>query len=168
MLNLFFALSFIVNSNNDLPSLKMPVSSKEVDKITYTVVNPRRFVTTTVSYEEVPVAKETETYELVSIRPFQPVRRVVNALRKVLPEPVAIQRSGTVVAGNNGNPIIVEQNTVTTKKTITTSVDSKKAPVYSSVAEAEQESSEEPRYIIYEDRRVFSGRVRNRIFVGRR
>lgn len=167
MLNLFFALSFIINSNNDLPSLKMPVSSKEVDKITYTVVNPRRFITTTVSYEEVPVAKETETYELVSVRSFQPVRRVVNALRKVLPDPVTIQRSGTVVVGNNGNPIIVE-NTVTTKKTITNSVEPKKAPVYSSVAEAEEESSEEPRYIIYEDRRVFSGRVRNRIFVGRR
>ena len=162
MFNFVMILNLILNSNNDLPALKMPASVKEVDKVTYTVIHPRKFVSTTVSYEEVPVAKETETYELVSARSFQPVRRTVNALRRVLPDPVAIQRSGTVVYGNNGNPVIIEEKTVTK----TTTVEQKKAPVY--IREEEEKTEDEPRYLIYEDRRIFSGRVRNRIFIGRR
>lgn len=163
MFNFVMILTLVLNNNNDLPVLKIPstVSAEVNTNVNFKAVPPRRN-TTVFYYEEIPVAKENETYEIVTARQFQPVRRVVNALRKVLPDPVTIQRSGTVAYGNNGNPVVIEEKTVIK----TTTVESKKAPVY--IKEEEEKSEDEPKYLIYEDRRVFSGRVRNRIFIGRR
>ena len=165
MFNFVMVLTLVLNSNNDLPVLKIPptVSAEINANVNFKVASPRKNPNI-FYYEEIPVAKETETYEIVTARQFHPVKRAVNALRRVLPDPIAIQRSGTVVYGNNGNPVVVEEKIVTK----TTTVESKKSPAHIKEEEEKQKSEDEPKYLIYEDRRVFSGRVRNRIFIGRR
>jgi hypothetical protein len=143
-------ISLILNSNNDLPTLKITTPMESNKIVVLKDENPRK---TVVIYEEdLPVAKESIALEIVR---FHPLKRTVGALRKSLSEVAILPRRGSVVKFNNGFPVLEE-------KTIA------KIEINKTIAPVEQQSSEEPRYMIHEDRRLFSGRLRNRIFIGSR
>lgn len=144
-------ISLILNSNNDLPALKIttPVESDKIVVLKYE--NPRK---TVLLYEELPVAKESISFEIVR---FHPLKRTVGALRKSLSDVTILPRRGSFVKFNNGIPLLeLEERTVA------------KIEINKTIAPVEQQSSEEPRYMIHEDRRLFSGRLRSRVFIGGR
>ena len=144
-------ISLILNSNNDLPALKIttPVESDKIVVLKYE--NPRK---TVLIYEELPVAKESISFEIVR---FHPLKRTVGALRKSLSDVTILPRRGSLVKFNNGIPLLeLEERTVA------------KIEINKTIAPVEQQSSEEPRYMIHEDRRLFSGRLRSRVFIGGR
>ena len=144
-------ISLILNSNNDLPALKIttPMESNKIVVLKYE--NPRK---TVLIYEELPVAKESIAFEIVR---FHPLKRTVGALRKSLSDVTILPRRGSIVKFNNGIPLLeLEERTIA------------KIEINKTIAPVEQQSSEEPRYMIHEDRRLFSGRLRNRVFIGGR
>ena len=145
-------ISLILNSNNDLPALKI-TTPMESNKII--VLKDGNSKKTVVFYEEdLPVAKESISFEIVK---FHPLKRTVGALRKSLSEVAILPRRGSLVKFNNGIPLLeLEERTVA------------KIEINKTIIPVEQQSSEEPRYMIHEDRRLFSGRLRNRIFIGSR
>jgi len=143
-------ISLILNSNNDLPALKITTPMESNKIVVLKDENPRK--TVLIYEEDVPVAKESISFEIVR---FNPLKRTVGALRKSLSEVAILPRRGSVVKINNGFPVSEE-------KTVT------KIEINKTIVPVEQQSSEEPRYMIHEDRRLFSGRLRNRIFIGSR
>ncbi|MEI7486726.1 MAG: hypothetical protein WCJ72_04855 [Chryseobacterium sp.] len=145
-------ISLILNSNNDLPVLKI-TTPVESDKIV--VLKDENSRKTVLIYEEdLPVAKESISLEIVK---FHPLKRTVGVLRKSLSDVTILPRRGSLVKLNNGIPLLeLEERTVA------------KIEINKTIAPVEQQSSEEPRYMINEDRRLFSGRLRNRIFIGSR
>lgn len=141
-------ISLILNSNNDLPALKI-TTPVESDKIV--VLKDENKSKIVVSYQDdLPVAKESISFEIIR---FHPLKRTVGALRNSLSEVTILPRRGSIVKFNNGFPVEKTFAKIEINKTFT--------PV-------EKQSSEEPRYMIHEDRRLFSGRLRNRIFIGSR
>lgn len=143
-------ISLILNSNNDLPALKITTPMESNKIVVLKDENPRK---TVIIYEEdVPVAKESISFEIVR---FNPLKRTVGALRKSLSEVAILPRRGSLVKINNGFPVSEE-------KTVA------KIEINKTIVPVEQQFSEEPRYMIHEDRRLFSGRLRNRIFIGSR
>ena len=145
-------ISLILNSNNDLPALKI-TTPVESDKIV--VLKNENSRKTVLLYEDdLPVAKESISFEIVR---FHPLKRTVGALRKSLSDVTILPRRGSLVKINNGIPTLEsEERTVA------------KIEINKTIAPVEQQSSEEPRYMINEDRRLFSGRLRNRVFIGSR
>jgi hypothetical protein len=104
--------------------------------------------------DDLPVAKESVSFEIVR---FHPLKRTVDVLKKSLSEVSILPRRGSFVKFNNGIPLLeLEERTVA------------KIEINKTVVPVEQQSSEEPRYMINEDRRLFSGRLRSRIFIGGR
>ena len=167
MINVLFAISFMVGYENaELPVVKFSESNNS-NVIYKEVITSRRFFprrTTYVEYEvtELPVIKEVSVKnnepEIVGIEVTkrQPVRNTISAIRNLISDVHILPRRGTIVRGNAGNPVVTEETTVTT----ITKVEEKEPFVRMPV----EENSEEPNVIMYEDRRVFSGRVRNRVF----
>jgi len=144
-------ISLILNSNNDLPALKITTSVESDKIVVLKYENPRK---TVLIYEELPVAKESIAFEIVR---FHPLKRTVGALRKSLSDVTILPRRGSIVKFNNGIPLLeLEERTIA------------KIEINKTIAPVEQQSSEEPRYMIHEDRRLFSGRLRNRVFIGGR
>jgi len=143
-------ISLILNSNNDLPALKI-TTPMESNKII--VLKDENSKKTVVLYEEdLPVAKESISFEVVR---FHPLKRTVSVLRKSLSEVEILPRRGSVVKFNNGFPVAEEKTFA-------------KIEINKTFTPLEKQSSEETRYMIHEDRRLFSGRLRNRVFIGSR
>lgn len=143
-------ISLILNSNNDLPALKITTPMESNKIVVLKDENKSKIV---VYYQDDhPVAKESISFEIIR---FHPLKRTVGALRNSLSEVTILPRRGSIVKFNNGFPISEE-------KTVA------KIEINKTIAPVEQQSSEEPRYMINEDRRLFSGRLRNRIFIGSR
>jgi hypothetical protein len=145
-------ISLILNSNNDLPALKITTSIESNKIVVLKNGNTRK--TVLIYEDDLPVAKESISFEIVR---FHPLKRTVGALRKSLSDVTILPRRGSLVKFNNGIPTLEsEERTVA------------KIEINKTIAPAEQQSSEEPRYMINEDRRLFSGRLRNRVFIGSR
>jgi len=144
-------ISLILNSNNDLPALKI-TTPMESNKIV--VLKDENISKIVVSYQDLPVAKESISFEIVR---FHPLKRTVSVLKKSLSDVTILPRKGSLVKFNNGIPLLESEERTFAKIEINKTF----IPV-------EQQSSEEPRYMIHEDRRLFSGRLRNRIFIGSR
>ena len=145
-------ISLILNSNNDLPALKITTSIESNKIVVLKNGNTRK--TVLIYEDDLPVAKESISFEIVR---FHPLKRTVGALRKSLSDVTILPRRGSLVKINNGIPTLEsEERTVA------------KIEINKTIAPVEQQSSEEPRYMINEDRRLFSGRLRNRVFIGSR
>lgn len=145
-------ISLILNSNNDLPALKITTPMESNKIVVLKNENTRK--TVLIYEDDLPVAKESISFEIVR---FHPLKRTVGALRKSLSDVSILPRRGSLVKFNNGIPVLEsEERTVA------------KIEINKTIAPVEQQSSEEPRYMINEDRRLFSGRLRNRVFIGSR
>jgi hypothetical protein len=142
-------ISLILNSNNDLPALKITTPMESNKIVVLKDENKSKIV---VYYQDDhPVAKESISFEIIR---FHPLKRTVGALRNSLSEVTILPRRGSIVKFNNGFP--VEEKTVA------------KIEINKTFTPVQQQSPEEPRYMIHEDRRLFSGRLRNRVFIGGR
>lgn len=143
-------ISLILNSNNDLPVLKFTPSLESNTIIVLKDEKPNKAF----FYEDdLPVAKESISFEIVK---FHPLKRTVDALKKSLSEVSILPRRGSVVKFSNGSPVLEDK--------IVTRIEINKI-----ISPVEQKSSrEESKYMIFEDRRLFSGRLRSRVFIGGR
>ena len=167
MLNILLMINFLVGYESvELPAIKVSESKNVIVK---EVVVQRRFFGSRKNYVEVdvvelPAVKESDLVsantEIIEVEyaKRQPVRRIVSGVKNLISESRILPRNGTFVKGNDGNPIILEETTTNTVKKFDVK-DSKKIqlPV--------EENENEQRVMVYEDRRIFSGRVRNRIFI---
>jgi len=168
MLNLLLVLNlFMGYENTELPSLKLKESNSNVIfaevKTSKRFFLPRRNTYIEVETIELPAVREgfesSQSVEIVEVDKRQPIKRITSAVKNIISDVRILPRVGTIVRGNDGTPIVAEENITTTTKTVTKIEKSEsqvKVPV--------EQKQEEQAVIIYEDRRFFSGRGRSRIF----
>lgn len=172
MLNLLLVFNLLINYENvELPSIKLTDSKNVIFK---EVIVPKRIFGARKSYVEVdvlelPTIKESDLLssntEIIEVEyaKRQPVKRIVSGIRNLISEKRIFPRSGTYVSGNDGNPVVVEETTTTTTKKF--EVKEPQIKISEQVRVPVEESEDEKRVMVYEDRRIFSGRARNRIFI---
>jgi len=156
MFNVLLVLNLALGYEaNELPVVKLAESNSST--VIFTEVKtprrlllPRRSTYVQVETIELPVVKENN--EIVEITKRKPVRNTAIAIKDIVTEVNILPRRGTYIKGNDGNPIVTEKITSTTTVTKV----EEKIPI--------DEKKDESEVIIYEDRRIFSGRGRTRIF----
>lgn len=169
MLNLLLILNlFMGYENTELPTLKLQESNSNVVftefKTSRRFFLPRRSTYVEVETIELPAIKEgfesSQSVEIVEVSKRQPIKKLTSAVKNIISDVRILPRRGTIIRGNDGTPIVTEENVITTTTKTVTEVKKSESQVKVPVDEKQEEQA----VIIYEDRRFFSGRGRSRIF----
>lgn len=171
MLNVLLMLNVLVGyESNELPMVKVSESNSSI--VTYNEVkSSRRFLLPRINNFkteleeqekegeqgkgfELPYVKESRFTEFELLK-REPIKKTLITVKSLISGVNILPRNGTLIKGNAGMPVVIEEKT-TMVKTIERKDVNIKFPI--------EENEEKSKFSIYEDRRIFSGRVRSRIF----
>jgi len=171
MLNVLLMLNILVGyESNELPMVKVSESNSSI--VTYNEVkSSRRFLLPRVNnfktelgeqgkegeqgkVFELPYVKESRFTEFELFK-REPIKKTLSTVKNLISGVNILPRNGTLIRGNAGVPIVIEEKTTMVK-----TIERKDVNIEFPIKENEETS----KVNIYEDRRVLFGRGRHRIF----
>lgn len=171
MLNVLLMLNVLVGyESNELPMVKVSESNSSI--ITYNEVkSSRRFLLPRINnfktelgeqgkegeqgkVLELPYVKESRFTQFELLK-REPIKKTLSTVKSLISGVNILPRNGTLIRGNAGVPIVIEEKTTMVK-----TIERKDVNIEFPIKENEEKS----KVNIYEDRRVLFGRGRYRIF----